>query len=85
MRIDSTHAVSAMKFKNEGKLCPELKIIDMQAKSLLMKSIYLHETRNRWEEERLFDMSVKYHFILIGLNVRVTRAEYMGENYEGVY
>lgn len=85
MRIDSTHAVSAMKFKNDGKLCPELKIVDMQAKSLLMKSIYLHETRNKWEEERLFDMSVKYHFTLIGLNVRVTRTEYMGENYEGVY
>ena len=48
-----------------------------------MKSIYLHETRNKWEEERLFDMSVKYHFILIGLNVRVTRSEYMGEDYGG--
>lgn len=84
MKMTSTHAIAAMEFKNEGKLCPELKIVDMQAKSLLMKSIYLHETRNKWEEERLFDMSVKYHFILIGLNVRVTRAEYMGENYEGV-
>lgn len=85
MKMTSTHAIAAMKFKNEGKLCPELKIVDMQAKYMLMKSIYLHETRNKWEEERLFDMSVKYHFILIGLNVRVTRTEYMGENYEGVY
>ena len=83
MRVTSTHAVAAMKFKNEGKLCPELKIVDMQAKSLLMKNIHLHEARYRWEEERLFDMSVKYHFILIGLNVRVTRSEYMGEDYGG--
>lgn len=83
MRMDSTHAIAAMKFKNEGAMPPELKIVDMQAKSLLMKSIYLHEGRYRWEEERLFGMSVKYHFILIGLNVRVTRAEYMGEDYGG--
>ena len=83
MKMTSTHAIAAMKFKNEGKLCPELKIVDMQAKSLLMKSTYLHETRNRWEEERLFDMSVKYHLILIGLNVRVSRSEYMGEDYGG--
>ncbi len=83
MKMTSTHAVSAMKFKNEGKLCPELKIIDMQTKSLLMESVYLHETRDRREKKRLFDMSMKYQFILTGLNVRVTRSEYMGEDYGG--
>ena len=83
MRMTSTHAVAAMKFKNEGKLCPELKIVDMQAKSLLMESVYLHETRDKRGKKRLFDMSMKYQFILTGLNVRVTRAEYMGEDYGG--
>lgn len=83
MRMTSTHAIAAMKFKNEGKLCPELKIVDMQAKSLLMESVYLHETRDRREKKRLFDMSMKYQFVLTGLNVRVTRAEYMGEDYGG--
>lgn len=83
MRMDSTHAIAAMKFKNEGAMPPELKIVEMQAKSLLMESVYLHETRNKREKKRIFDTSMKYKFILTGLNVRVTRAEYMGEDYGG--
>ena len=61
MRMNSTHAVSAMRFKNHGELCPELKTVSVTIKPLLI------------------DMSLEYQFIVTGLNVRVTRAEYMGE------
>ena len=83
MRMTSTHAVAAMSFKNEGTLCPELKIATMQTKPLLLESVYLQEMRDKRRKKRLFDMSMKYKFILTGLNVRVTRAEYMGEDYGG--
>ena len=61
MRIDSPHAETAMRFKNHGEFCPELKTVSVTIKPLLI------------------DMSLEYQFIVTGLNLRVTRAEYMGE------
>lgn len=83
MRIDSTHAVSAMRFKNIGELCPELKTVAVAAKPLLIDIVHQHEIKNKRIKKRLIDVSLKHQFILTGLNVRVARAEYMGEDYGG--
>ena len=83
MRIDSTHAVSAMRFRNIGELCPELKVVAVTTKPLLIDIDHQHEIKNKSRKKWLIDVSLKHQFILTGLNVRVTRAEYMGEDYGG--
>ena len=82
MRIDSPHAETAMRVKNIGELCPELKIVAAAAKPLLIDIAHQNEIKSERIKKRLIDVSLEHQFILIGLNVRVTRAEYMGENYD---
>ena len=83
MRMNSTHAVSAMRFKNHGEFCPEPKTVSVTIKPLLVDIDHQHEIGNRSREKWLVDVSLEHQFILAGLSVRVTRAEYMGEDYGG--
>ena len=83
MRMNSTHAVSAMRFKNHGELCPELKTVSVTIKPLLVDIDHLHEIKNKSRKKWLIDVSLKHQFVLTELNTRVTRSEYMGEDYVG--
>ena len=83
MRMNSTHAVSAMRFKNHEELRSEPKAVSVTVKPLLVDIDHQHEIKNKNSKKRMMDVSLEHQLILAGLIVRVTRVEYMGEDYGG--
>ena len=67
----------------EDVLIDVRRITDTTDLPLLVDIDHLHEIKNKSRKKWLIDVSLKHQFVLTELNTRVTRSEYMGEDYGG--